>query len=301
MSKAKPKIAIVGKGAIGSLIAYKCQNQNIEYQLLLKNKLDITLEIENINGRKTVIHPKNSAITSATNFDIIVLPIKAYQVLGALKQLRHKIQPNHTLVLLHNGMGTIEQVKLLYPNNPIIAATTSYGAFKTTDTSVKETGLGETHLGWVTSPVSNRNVIEETLSMLLPPSVWHETIQLALWKKLAINSAINPLTAIHNVKNGVLAEAPYTEILINICSEVSQVLHAEGFNISPEALLNDVNKVLNTTANNYSSMHQDVYYKRQTEVEFINGYVSNKGKQHGISTPANRYLYEEILKLESAY
>lgn len=299
MASAKIKIAIIGKGAIGSLIAYSCHQQELDYQLLLKTKADITLEIKTINGIKTQLNPSTSDIKSAADFDILVLPIKAYQVLGALQQLSSKIQPNHTLVLLHNGMGTIEQVKALYPNNPIIAATTSYGAFKPTNTSVKETGLGETHLGWITKAQNDTSVIESTLTKLLPPSTWHQDIQLALWNKLAINTVINPLTAINNIKNGELADKKYHQDIQEISTEVSQVMNSTGYATSSEALQQSVMTVIKATANNYSSMHQDISFKRQSEIEFINGYVVKKAQQLNILAPKNTWLFNKIKEIEA--
>ncbi|MEP1870186.1 MAG: 2-dehydropantoate 2-reductase [Paraglaciecola sp.] len=292
------KIAILGKGAIGSLIAYSCHQQKLDYQLLLKTSKAITLDIETINGEKTLINPHTSDIKSASDFDVVVLPIKAYQVLGALQQLIKIITPKHTLVLLHNGMGTIEQVKALYPNNPIIAGTTSYGAYKPTETSVKATGLGETHLGWITKPDDNASLIESTVSKLLPPSTWHQDIRLALWNKLTINSVINPLTAINDIKNGELADKKYQQDFQAICSEVAQVMNAVGYTTSSEALQQKVMKVIKATANNYSSMHQDISFKRKSEIEFINGYVVKKSQELNISTPKNQRLVAKIKELE---
>ncbi|MEP0355794.1 2-dehydropantoate 2-reductase [Paraglaciecola sp.] len=298
MINPKVKVAVVGKGAIGSLIAYSCQQQKLDFQLLLKNNNTITLDVEKIDGEKIRVYPSSSDINDAADFDIVVFPIKAYQVLGALQQLSQSVRPKHTLVLLHNGMGTIEQVKALYPNNPIVAATTSYGAFKPTDTNVKETGLGKTHLGWVSKCRNNAILIESTISKLLPPSTWHQDIQLALWKKLAINSVINPLTAINNITNGELVNIKFHKLIHTICSEVSQVMTSVGYPTNSDTLQQSVLRVIEATANNYSSMHQDITFKRQSEIEFINGYVIKKGRELNIPVPENQLLFNKIKELE---
>jgi 2-dehydropantoate 2-reductase len=304
-SKNSLKIAIIGQGAIGGLLAAQCHKLGYNYQLLLRNKTlvksNFSLQIEDVQQQVTQIQPKTCQIDQAKNFDLLILPIKAYQVLSALKSMQKNIQPHQVIVLLHNGMGTIEQVKQLLPDNPCIAATTSYGAFKPAPPYVKQTGLGETHLGWINSLEPEQvEEIETILSNLLPPSSWHQDISLALWKKLAVNAAINPLTALNNVKNGELTNQQFSELITEICTEITKVMQSIGYNIQSKELLTLVTSVVDKTANNYSSMHQDIYHNRKTEVEFINGYIVKKAKELGIPVPINQSLLNQVLELEKS-
>jgi 2-dehydropantoate 2-reductase len=47
-----------------------------------------------------------------------------------------------------------------------------------------------------------------------------------------------------------------------------------------------------------SSMLQDVRRNRQVEVDYINGVVIKLGKEYGIETPKNNWIYKEVKKLE---
>lgn len=299
-------LAIVGQGAIGGLLASQCHKLSYDYQLLLRKKnsqkTNFSLQIEDIKQQVIHLQPQTSQIEQAKNLDLLILPIKAYQVLPALKSMQKNIQPHQVIVLLHNGMGTIEQVKQLFPNNPCIAATTSYGAFKPAPAYVKQTGLGETHLGWITPcDPKVQPIVEKTLSTLLPPSVWHPNISLALWKKLTVNAAINPLTAIKNIKNGKVADKQFSPLICDICAEISLVIKHIGYQIEAEELVEIVMQVIDKTADNYSSMHQDIYHNRKTEIEFINGYVVKKANELGIPVPHNQSLLNQILDLENTH
>ncbi|MFT6284556.1 MAG: 2-dehydropantoate 2-reductase [Arenicella sp.] len=294
-----PKLAIVGKGAIGGLIGFKCHQLGYDYQHLIKNQQQPLFKVTDIAGVSHSFTLNTSVITKPNQFDLLILPVKAYQVISVLQQLAPFIQPNHIIVLLHNGMGTIEQVKDRLPNNPLVAATTSYGALKPDANTLLETGLGQTHLGWIGTVDSTlKQTIEPLLSALLPPSNWHQDIGLALWKKLAINAVINPLTAIHNLKNGELTDIQYNVDISNICFEISKVMRALDYPIDSTDLVENVQQVITATANNYSSMHQDIKFKRRTEIEFINGYVTSKGTELNIKVPHNQRLLEQIRQLE---
>jgi 2-dehydropantoate 2-reductase len=294
-----PRLAIVGKGAIGGLIGFKCHQLGYTYQHLIKTQQQPLFKVTDITGVLHSYTPNISVITKPNQFDVLILPVKAYQVMSVLQQLAPFIQPNHIIVLLHNGMGTIEQVKKRLPNNSLIAATTSYGAFKPDTNTLLETGLGQTHLGWIgTVDKRLKKLIEPILSALLPPSKWHQDISLALWKKLAINAVINPLTAIHNLKNGELEDTKYINQINNICFEISMLLSALDYSIKSTDLIENVRQVITATANNYSSMHQDLKFKRHTEIEFINGYVISKATELNIEVPHNQRLLEQIRQLE---
>lgn len=300
-SKDSVKLAIVGQGAIGGLLALQCYKQGYNYQLLLRknatSEKPFSLQIEDIRQQVTTISPHISALNQVGDFDLLILPIKAYQVLPALIAIQKRIQPHHIIVLLHNGMGTIEQVKQLLPENPCIAATTSYGAFKPAPAYVKQTGLGETHLGWITPCDPNvQPIVEKSLSTLLPPSVWHQDISLALWKKLAVNAVINPLTAIKNIKNGELADKQFSPLTCDICVEISLIMKHIGYQIEADELVEIVMQVIDKTADNYSSMHQDIYHNRKTEIEFINGYVVQKALALGLNVPKSVPQNEKLLR-----
>ncbi|NMU82308.1 2-dehydropantoate 2-reductase, partial [Vibrio parahaemolyticus] len=87
--------------------------------------------------------------------------------------------------------------------------------------------------------------------------------------KLAINCAINPLTAILQCKNGELAKPEFKIQLESITQELVEVMSKEGIAIEFRSLFDTVMQVVNATAENYSSMRQDVFHQRRTEIDFI--------------------------------
>ncbi|KAJ1820498.1 2-dehydropantoate 2-reductase (Ketopantoate reductase) (KPA reductase) (KPR) [Coemansia sp. RSA 2599] len=136
--------------------------------------------------------------------------------------------------------------------------------------------------------------------------------------KLAANATINPVTALTDCRNGYLAPPPpdcdpqcvdqdyYKSMhsyLSSACAEISAIyarahphLHNE---LTARAIEDYVTHIAQTTARNRSSMLQDVASGRQTEVEWINGYLVRLGQQHGVPTPVNTLLYT-LVKLKEA-
>lgn len=290
-------LCILGNGAIGNLLSLKLWQQQHPFVLLTRNGRPMTLRLTKLNGESLSIEPEVRPVTNPSNISCLVLPLKAYQILPALQQVAPHIQDDTSILLLHNGMGTIEQVVQCYPANQIIAATTSYAAYKPNPFHCIESGQGETHAGVVNQGTNNSAHFCSLLDALLPPCHWHQNIQLALWHKLAINAAINPLTALNQIANGRLQETCYQQQINLICEEVAAVMTACGYPATASGLLEKVNIVIHNTARNFSSMCQDVRHRRRTEIEFITGYVVAQGLKHGVEVSYNQYLQEKMTAL----
>jgi len=296
------KISIIGNGAVGNMLAVSCHQQQLDYQVLTRSEQATELKVTDSNNKQWKMPLVVNPLSALSHSDLIILPLKAYQIAEFIEQNQSLIHCKQTLVLLHNGMGTIETCQQLLPNNNLIAGTTSYGAFKPDALTLHIKGKGDTHFGWISQQADcQHQAIEHVLSALLPPSAWHKDIRLALWLKLAINAAINPLTALYGVTNGELRASHFQSQIIEVCEEVNHVMNYLGFVQEPQALLQKVNKVIEDTADNFSSMNRDVAAKRPTEIDFINGYIVKQAQRCDLPCPVNLNLLKKIKTMETSY
>lgn len=129
--------------------------------------------------------------------------------------------------------------------------------------------------------------------------------EVAQMEKLVVNACINPLTAMMDCKNGELLRSNQTvsmmKKIVDECSQCfrqnSEVLAAvpeASAILSPERLFRQVVLVCQNTAQNSSSMREDISSGKMTEIDSINGYVVKLGLQSGIPTPVNTTLYNMI-------
>ena len=296
------KISVIGNGAIGNMLAFACHQLKSDYQVITRSGLETQLKVTDSKHKQWQLPLPVVPSSALCDSELIILPLKAYQIAEFIEQHQRRIQPWQTLVLLHNGMGTIETTLNLLPDINLIASTTSYGAFKPDVNTLHIKGQGESHFGWIKkSDECQHAAVEQALSALLPPSTWHADIRLALWFKLAINAAINPLTALYQINNGALSAERFQTQIIEIIIEISQVMATLGFVQEPKVLLQKVNKVIKDTADNFSSMNRDILAKRPTEIDFINGYIIKQAQKYDIPCPLNLNLFNEIKALERGY
>jgi 2-dehydropantoate 2-reductase len=131
-----------------------------------------------------------------------------------------------------------------------------------------------------------------------------ELLQLQL-EKLAVNSVLNPLTVLLDNRNGsILYNFAITRTMRLLLAETSLVIRSlpELQNIpnvntrfSAQRLETLVVSVANTTRDNISSMLADVRAGRQTEVEYINGYIVKRGEEMGIKCVVNYAVMQMVV------
>ena len=291
------KITILGCGALGQIWLAALEQQGHEVQGWLRVPQPYcSVNVVNLNGEtinKTFI--ANDPAFLAVS-DLLIVTLKAWQVSEAVKNLQHSLPEDCPILLLHNGMGTLDELKGL--PQPLLRGVTTHAA-KRDGTVIVHVASGVTHIG-PTSPAGEAlSELAEMLHCALPDVAWHNNLASAAWQKLAVNCVINPLTVFHDCTNGELAHRR-DEIEL-LCHEVANVMEREGQHTSREWLVSYVLEVIRTTAANTSSMLQDIRAQRRTEIDYINGYVIRRARAQGIPTPENSRLYEFIKRKEHDY
>jgi 2-dehydropantoate 2-reductase len=223
----------------------------------------------------------------------LVITTKAYDVSEAVASIAHLLSEDSVVVLLVNGMGLAEQLAADWPQLNIFCGTTTEGAYCLAPQHIQHTGRGKTRIG--KQGKKKPPPWFDQWSDAIDTCLWDSDIEVALWSKMAINCIINPLTALHNCANGELSQRRdlITQVT-TLCGEVSKVTRAAGFTAIAAALPQLVASVIAATANNRSSMLQDVERGRRTEIDYITGFLLRVADQHGIDAPHNLALIRAI-------
>lgn len=291
------RITVLGCGALGQLWLTALCKQGHEVQGWLRIPQPYC-SVNLVEEDGTIF---NESLTAndpdfLARSDLLLVTLKAWQVSDAVKGLVASLSPATPVLLLHNGMGTVEELKSL--PNPLLMGTTTHAARRDGNVII-HVASGITHIGPARVQDGEFSYLADTLQIALPDVAWHNTIRPALWRKLAVNCVINPLTALRDCKNGDLRDVP--EEIEKIAREVAAVIEREGHHISADELIAYVHQVIESTAENISSMLQDVRAMRHTECDYITGYLLRRARAHGIAVPENARLFDLIKRKESEY
>lgn len=136
-------------------------------------------------------------------------------------------------------------------------------------------------------------------------------IQIAMRRKLVVNCVVNPLTALLNCLNGEIFRSDYgIHIMQCVCREAAEVFateHAQNasseldrvaYSLTASALEAECLRVADVTGSNISSMLADVRAAKETEIDYLNGYLLGLGKKYNIKMPVNSIL-TDLIKMRS--
>jgi 2-dehydropantoate 2-reductase len=230
--------------------------------------------------------------------DLVLVLVKSARTRAIAAQAAGAVAPGGTLLTLQNGLGNREALEAALPGGPVAAGIVTLGA------TLLAPGEVRAHPGEVlldARPVRER--VASIAALLRGAGFEAELIEpfdRAVWRKLAVNCAINPLSALRGVTNGELLDRPADrELLCRAAREVGEVALARGTPLDDDPALLALD-VARRTAGNRSSMLQDVARGAPTEIEALNGAIVREGHRLGVTTPVNEALTAEIRHLADA-
>ncbi len=297
------RIGIMGAGAVGTFVGALLAER---YDVILIGRPPVADRISDrgvrISGR-TEMHVRPEASADPMDLegcDIVLLTVKAYDTAEAAG-LVARAEPMTTLVTLQNGLDNDEAVAKNAPGLKSCAAVTSFGVTYEGPGHVRHAGEGPTVLGRMAcSPGEARHVADQLTEGGLPVG-WVDNIRGHVWLKGVVNHCINPLTVIHRCKNGALLEhSDYLKHMTGLCAEAFTVINAATVHLPTDDVVGKVKEVARLTADNRSSMLQDVDRGKRTEIDHITGYIIRLGKHFGLDLPLSEFVYYEVKNLEAA-
>nr|WP_314263481.1 2-dehydropantoate 2-reductase [uncultured Moellerella sp.] len=291
------KITVIGCGTIGKLwlSALSQQGHDIQGWLRLPQP-NVMVAVNDIRGKLfQQLIPTNN-LSHLRESELVIASLKAGQISNALNPLSRVISQECPILLLHNGMGTIDELNLAH--HPLLAGITTQGAWQDHQ-QVYHVANGITHIGALNNKGDQYSYVADILHKSLPDVAWHNQIINTCWQKLAVNCIINPLSVIYDCTNGELLN--YDDQIRRLNYEIYSVMDAEGIHTKEELLYQYVISIMSSTTKNYSSMLQDIRNQRQTEIDYITGYLLKRARSYGIPTPENDRIYQQIKYKEENY
>lgn len=229
----------------------------------------------------------------------LLVTTKSNLTASALAPLLPGLAAGTPLLLLQNGMGADDALQAQRPDLALLVGITTDGVWRRDENTLVQAGQGETWLGAV-DPRDESIATKAALELAATGACIRADagIRRRRWEKLAMNCAINPLTALYRCRNGELLEKPEALAQMQkIAQEVAAVMQAEGMPVQAGDLYRRICQAAEKTAANMSSMHADVAAGRATEIAFINGYLVARAERQGLDVPLNRRLLADILAL----
>lgn len=289
-------ILILGTGALATLFAARFSKTGADVTMLgtWQAALDALnrdgAHLIDANGHE-IAYPVR-AVAECQKAELALVLVKSWQTERAAHQLSGCLSSDGLAITLQNGLGNGEMLASALGAERVVQGVTMTGAALIAPGVVRAGGEGlvslEAHpgLGAFSALLAKAGFQSEVVSSAAS----------LLWSKLVINAAINPLTALLNIPNGELLKRPSARKLMGaLALETAAVAAAQKIQLVFDDPVAAVEAVAQRTANNFSSMLQDLRRGAPTEIESICGAVVRLGVVHQVETAVNKTIRELVL------
>jgi 2-dehydropantoate 2-reductase len=303
MDQPRPRIGIIGAGAMGTLFGYHLA-QGCDVTVLDANpEVNQAIARDGLatNGSAprrvgVAAHPRDLYASQ-----VLFLFVKAVDTLRALRPFAGELNPSSPIVSLQNGVGNEDAIKTALGGAvPVILGITTESSQSTAPGRVRSSEEGHSIIGSTSAaPATSRMVADLLTRSGLRASVVYD-IRPHLWGKLVANAAINALSALLDCEAGVIPKDPDAAHLAEaLAEEAATVAAALKINLPFVNPWQYVTQVIALGADAKSSMAYDLESGHVTEIDHINGAVVAFGRRTGTPTPYNDAMVRLIKARET--
>jgi 2-dehydropantoate 2-reductase len=233
--------------------------------------------------------------------DAVVFGVKAWQVPEVAEAARPMIGAKTVIVPLQNGVEAADQLVSLYGPEHVIGGMCRIVSFVVGPGQIRHQGVEPfVALGELDNRRSER--VESLAAAFVDAGVDTKIspdIQSSLWQKLLFIAPVSGLGAVTRVPVGELRSSSETYgLLRDAMHEVKALAAARGVSLADDAIDKTLRFVDGLPGDMTSSMQRDIMEGRPSELEALNGAVVRLGREAGVPTPVNWFIYSALLPME---
>lgn len=318
------RIAIYGAGSLGTILGAYISKAGVSIDLINRNKAHI--EALNTQGAQVVGTVQfTQPVVAYTpekmrgQYDILFLMTKQQHNTEVVTMLKDFLAPDGVLVTFQNGLPEV-QIASILGEQRVLGCTVAWGA------TMQSAGVCELtsepdalsfSLGAISANRSKHFAKVKELLELMGTVDIEDNFLGTRWSKLLINASFSGMSAVLGCTFGEAAKPRASRRIVQaLIKECIDVCQAGGIRIEPVqgkdivALLNYKNSIkkafsyfiipiaIRKHAKLKASMLQDIEKGKPTEVDAINGAVSDYGRKVSCPTPMNDRVVDIIHRIE---
>ena len=303
------RIAVFGTGAVGGYFGARLAQAGHDVVFIARGEHLAAmrregLKVDSLAGDfvlKSVEATDRPA--EAGEADVVLVGVKAWQVSEAAESMRQMVG-EHTVVLpLQNGVEASSELSAILGARNVLGGLCGIIAYLVSPGHLCHAGVANPFVTFgeldnqVTSRVENlRRVFDSAHGVTASIA---ENIQVSLWNKFMLIVAWSGLGAVTRSPVGTFRSQPETrELLQEALREVYDVACARKIPMPPDSIASCLAVFDSLPADGTASMQRDIMNGVPSELEQQNGAVVRLGKEVGISTPVNSFIYASLVLME---
>lgn len=304
----KPRIGIIGTGAIGGFYGLMLARAGFDVHFLLRSEFSAVsqhgLRIDSqVHGLLTLENVQ--AYSSAADMpacDWLLVGAKTTGNNGVAPAIAQAAASGAKVLMLQNGLGVEDDLRGLLPDSlHLLGGLCFICVHRTGPGQIAHQAFGAVNIGYHSGPAADARaslaLVEEGAALFHAAgieSVAMDNLDKARWQKLVWNVPYNGLSVLLNASTTpLMADPDSRELIQGLMAEVVQGAEACGHSL-PDGYAEQLFKVTGHMPNYRPSMHHDFIEKRPLELEAIYARPLEAALAAGRDMPKIRALYHAL-------
>jgi 2-dehydropantoate 2-reductase len=304
----KPRIGIIGTGAIGGFYGLMLARAGFDVHFLLRSEFSAVSQ----NGLRvdSQVHGPLSlenvqAYSSAADMppcDWLLVAAKSTGTGGVAPAIVQAAAPGAKVLMLQNGLAVEDELRAVLPDSlHVLGGLCFICVHRTGPGQITHQAFGAVNIGYHSGPApsdaASLEIVEQGAALFHAAgieSVAMANLGKARWQKLVWNVPYNGLSVLLNASTTpLMADQDSRELIQGLMAEVVQGAQACG-HVLPDGYAAQLFKVTEQMPDYRPSMHHDFTEKRPLELEAIYAKPLAAALAAGCDMPKIRALYHAL-------
>ena len=301
------RIAIFGTGGVGGYFGGRLAQGGEDVTFIARGEhlraiLDSGLKVDSLNGN-FVVYPAKATdkVEEVGTVDLVVVGVKAWQVLKAARAMKLMVGPRTTVLPLQNGVEAVPQLIAQLRAESVIGGLCKIVSFVMGPGHIRHAGFAPSVvIGELDNRRSDRIVeIENVFNHAGIDTTIAADIQVALWVKFLFIASFSGIGAIANAPAGRLRTDPELRAqMVRAMEEIYALAQARGINLPANAIDTAMAGLNALPEDATSSMQRDIAAGKPSELDSQNGAVVRMARESGVHVLMHEYIYDRLRVLE---
>ena len=294
------KIAIVGAGGVGGYFGARLAAAGQDVGFVARGKHLEALRSQGLVVRSPAGDLELSPVRATADpaelgeADYVLVCVKTWQLPEVITAIAPLVGDETAIVTVQNGVEAPDQVAAVYGRGAVLPGAAEVIAYVDRPGIIRHLGYGKLSLGeWDNQPTPRTDRLRDAfiyagLQATVPEDIWA-----GLWTKFLSIVPSGGLGTATGAGYGVLRSTPGTRrLLTEATTEIRDVALARGIALAADVVPRTLAWIDQLPADGTTSLQRDLIAGRRSELEAWTGGVVRLGRESGVPTPVNTFLYE---------
>jgi 2-dehydropantoate 2-reductase len=302
------RIAVFGAGGVGGYFGGRLAQAGEAVTFIARGEhlraiRERGLRVDSLLG-DFVVQPAHATDNPAEvgPVEAVLVGVKAWQVREAAEAMRPLVGPETFVVPLQNGVEAPDELAAVLGREHVLGGFCRIIALIAGPGHIRHAG-GQPYIAF--GELDNRRServerLRAAFSRALGLTVdVPADIRAAMWEKFLTIASFSGVGAVTRAPIGIIRSLPETrEMMVGVMREIIAVANARGIPLGEDAVQRALAFRDGLPPESTASMQRDIMEGRPSELEWQNGAVVRLGREVGVETPLNAFIYHSLLPQE---